>query len=45
MRLLRMLQGLPGEFMPRQMILLVVVLGSRQMRMRRQIVKFSRSPM
>jgi hypothetical protein len=39
------LQGLSGVFAPRQMILFLVMLGGDTMSMRREIVKFSSSPM
>jgi len=45
MSLIGVLQGLPGVFPPRQMILFLVTLRGDTMSMRREIVKFSGSPM
>ncbi len=45
MRLLGMLQGLPGTFPARQMVLFLMMLRGDAMRMCRKIVKFSSSPM
>jgi hypothetical protein len=44
-RLLGMLQSLPGEFMPRQVILFFMALRRGTMSMGGKIVKFSSSPM
>jgi len=43
--LMGVLQGLPGVFPPRKMILFLVMLRGDTMSMRREIVKFSGSPM
>lgn len=45
MSLMGVLQCLPGVFPPRQMILFLVMLRGDTMSMRREIVKFSGSPM
>lgn len=45
MRMMGILKSLPGEFMPRQVILFSMALRSGTMSVCRKVVKFSSSPM